>query len=411
MVTCCAARALASRSVLFASLVATFAASAVSQSSGVPTPGVPTPGVTAAAKPVPAAPDVTAVTAEPKAPTAQKAAPVFGKVVGEEVAVRCWASAVATPPKYEDVLKKGQVVQLGSSENGFRAVVLPLGPIGYVSERFTKQAEDGTATSKGVKVAFRYRPRTSEAPVAQMPEGTVLRVLSTEDGWCRVRVASMEAWVAEADVEVVASDPAVLAAHAEFAKIAEAEVQARLDKIAAEQKQKEQDRVDMEAVKLVEAAFIKEMAKPVEEQSYHALKGALGKVTEDLAEGGAAIAACAALKKRMETQQWIVDATATSREKPPVTEVVVKKPAKDRLQRFESIGWLRYESRLAGPGVYYIEKGGRRQHMLTCNTGRFDLSLYVGREVGVIGPRRNPIAETLSVLDVERVEVLGSTRR
>lgn len=199
MVTCCAARALASRSVLFASLVATFAASAVSQSSGVPTPGVPTPGVTAAAKPVPAAPDVTAVTAEPKAPTAQKAAPVFGKVVGEEVAVRCWASAVATPPKYEDVLKKGQVVQLGSSENGFRAVVLPLGPIGYVSERFTKQAEDGTATSKGVKVAFRYRPRTSEAPVAQMPEGTVLRVLSTEDGWCRVRVASMEAWVAEAD--------------------------------------------------------------------------------------------------------------------------------------------------------------------------------------------------------------------
>ena len=49
--------------------------------------------------------------------------------------------------------------------------------------------------------------------------------------------------------------------------------------------------------------------------------------------------------------------------------------------------------------------------MLTCNTGRFDLSLYVGREVGVIGPRRNPIAETLSVLDVERVEVLGSTRR
>jgi SH3-like domain-containing protein len=411
MVTCCAARALASRSVLFASLVATFAASAVSQSSGVPTPGVPTPGVTAPAKPVPAKPDVAAVTAEPKAPAAQKAAPVFGKVVGEEVAVRCWASAVATPPKYEDVLKKGQVVQLGSSENGFRAVVLPLGPIGYVSERFTKQAEDGTATSKGVKVAFRYRPRTSEAPVAQMPEGTVLRVLSTEDGWCRVRVASMEAWVAEADVEVVASDPAVLAAHAEFAKLAEAEVQARLDKIAAEQKQKEQDRVDMEAVKLVEAAFIKEMAKPVEEQSYHALKGALGKVTADLAEGGAAIAACAALKKRMETQQWIVDATATSREKPPVTEVVVKEPAKDRLQRFESIGWLRYESRLAGPGVYYIEKGGRRQHMLTCNTGRFDLSLYVGREVGVIGPRRNPIAETLSVLDVERVEVLGSARR
>ena len=73
--------------------------------------------------------------------------------------------------------------------------------------------------------------------------------------------------------------------------------------------------------------------------------------------------------------------------------------------------WLRYESRLTGPGVYYIEKGGRRQHQLSCNTGRFDLSLFVGREVGVIGPRRRPIAALLSVLDVERIEVLGAMRR
>ena len=87
-----------------------------------------------------------------------------------------------------------------------------------------------------------------------------------------------------------------------------------------------------------------------------------------------------------------------------------KPPVKDRLDRFESIGWLRYESRLSGAGVYYLEKGGRRQHLLSCNTGRFDLSLFVGREVGVIGPRRTPIAEQLSVLDVERIEVLGTAR-
>jgi hypothetical protein len=187
-------------------------------------------------------------------------------------------------------------------------------------------------------------------------------------------------------------------------------VQARLDKIATEHKQQEQDRIDMEAVKLVEDAFVREMAKPVEEQSYGPLQGALAKVVDGLVEGGAARTACAALNRRMETQQWIVDATATSKEKAPVTEAVIKEPVKDRLERFESIGWLRYESRLAGPGVYYIEKGGRRQYLLSCNTGRFDLSLYVGCEVGVIGPRRTPIAETLSVLDVERVEVLGSSR-
>lgn len=400
MVTRCAVGAPASRSVLFASLLAAFAVCADAQAPGVPTPGVSTP---ATAKPA----------AKPSAaPTgnAQEAAPVFGKIVAESAAARCWASAVATPPKYEDVLKKDQIVRLGRSENGFRAILLPMGPIGYVSKRFTSEAEDGSATSKGAKVAFRYRPRTSEAPVAQMPEGTALHILSIEDGWCRARVAGMEAWVAEADVQVVPSDPEIIAAHAEFAGLAKAEVQARLDKIATEHKQQEQDRIDMEAVKLVEDAFVREMAKPVEEQSYGPLQGALAKVVDGLVEGGAARTACAALNRRMETQQWIVDATATSKEKAPVTEAVIKEPVKDRLERFESIGWLRYESRLAGPGVYYIEKGGRRQYLLSCNTGRFDLSLYVGCEVGVIGPRRTPIAETLSVLDVERVEVLGSSR-
>ena len=405
MVTRCVACALASRSTLFASLLATVAVSGVAQTSGVPTPGVPTSGVTTPAATAPAR-DKQAVV-----DNAQDAVPVYAKVVVDSAMVRCWASAVATPPKYEDVLKKDQIVQLGRSENGFRAVLLPLGPIGYVSQRFISEAEDGTAATKGSKVAFRYRPRTSEAPVAQMPDRTALRILSIENGWCRAHVAGMEAWVAEADVQVVPSDPEVIAAHTEFAERAKAQVQERLDMIAAEHRQKEQSRIDMEAVKLVEVAFVQEMTKPVEQQQYSALQQALEKVVDGLAEGGEARIACAALKKRMETQQWIVDATAASKEKPPAIEAVVKKPVTDRLKRFEAIGWLRYESRLAGPGVYYIERGGRRQHMLSCNTGRFDLSLFVGREVGVIGPRRTPIAETLSVLDVERVEVLGVSRK
>jgi len=402
MVTRCAVGAVASRSVLFVSLLAT---SVVAQTPGVPTPGVPSPGVQSPATnaPKPAAKPVT--------PKEQEAAPVFGKIVAETAAVRCWASAVATPPKFEDVLKKDQVVQLGRSENGFREVLLPMGPVGYVSKRFTIENEDGSAMTKGAKVAFRYRPRTSEAPVSQMPDGTALHILSIEEGWCRVRVAGMEAWVAEAEVQVVPSDPEVIAQHDAFAQATKAELDVRINAIAAEHKQKEQDRADLEAVKLVEVAFLKEMDKDLSDQNYVPLQGALAKVVDGLAEGGAGQLACAALQKRMKTQQWIVEASKITEEKPPVTNAVVKKPVKDRLKRFESIGWLRYESRLAGPGIYYIEKGGRRQHLLSCNTGRFDLSLYVGREVGVIGPRRTPIAETLSVLDVERVEVLGTPRK
>ncbi|MFT4514840.1 MAG: hypothetical protein ACI89X_003308 [Planctomycetota bacterium] len=365
-------------------------------------------------KPSSVAPSAAVVLPRATSPTdaPQEAAPVFGKIVAESAPLRCWASAVATPPAYEDVLKKGQVVRLGRSENGFREVLLPFGPMGYVSKRFTKASDDGVVLTMGTKVAFRYRPRTSEAPVAQMPDATTLHVVSLADGWYKARMQGVEAWVAEAEVQVVPSDPDVVAASAELGKQMQAAVQQRLDAIAVEQKQQEQNNIDLEAVKVVEAAFEKEMAKPIDEQQFAPLQKTLAKVADELATEGVARTACAALQKRLETQQWIVEATAARNEKPPVSNATPAKPtSKDRLERFESIGWLRYESRLAGPGIYYIEKGGRRQHLLSCNTGRFDLSLFVGREVGVIGPRRRPIAETLSVLDVERIEVLGAMRR
>ena len=96
--------------------------------------------------------------------------------------------------------------------------------------------------------------------------------------------------------------------------------------------------------------------------------------------------------------------------KPPRTEPPPPEQ-KDRLERFDSIGWLRYEPRLAGAGLYYLEKGGQRLHLLSCNTGRYDLALFVDCEIAVNGPRRRPVAESLSVLDVERLEVLGTASR
>lgn len=389
---------------LFSLFLALALSSAVMAQAPSPKPSSILPGAVAPPK---ATTPATAPTDKP-----QDAAPVYGRIVAESAPLRCWASAVATPPAYEDVLKKGQVARLGRSENGFREVMLPLGPMGYVSKRFTQAGDDGVVVTKGTKVAFRYRPRTSEAPVAQMPDATQLHVVALEDGWYKARIQGVEAWVAESEVQVVPSDPSVVAASGELRKLMQAAVQDRLDAIAAEQKQKEQDHIDLEAVKVVEMAFLKEMAKPIDEQQLEPLQKTLAKVVGDLESNGVARTACAALQKRLETQQWIVEATAARNEKPPVNTAPPAKPvAKDRLERFESIGWLRYESRLAGPGVYYIEKGGRRQHLLSCNTGRFDLSLFVGREVGVIGPRRRPIAALLSVLDVERIEVLGAMRR
>ncbi|GAB4155905.1 MAG: hypothetical protein Fur0037_24260 [Planctomycetota bacterium] len=76
-----------------------------------------------------------------------------------------------------------------------------------------------------------------------------------------------------------------------------------------------------------------------------------------------------------------------------------------------AVGWLRWERGLAGPGRYVVEKGGRDLFVVTCSSDRYDLSLFVNREVALIGPRRRPDADALRLLDVEKLEVLSLASR
>ena len=293
----------------------------------------------------------------------QDAAPVYGKVLGESVQLRCWPAEVAAPPMFEDVLKKGQIVRLGTSEEGFRGVILPLGPIGYVSKRFTAQADDGTVTTTGTRVAFRYRPRTSEAPVEQLAKGTEVHVLAEQDGWYQVRAEGVQAWISNGDIEVVSSDPENVAAYEAFGVETKKAPQARLAAIAAAAKQRELDRIDMEAVKVVESAFIKEMKKPDQEQSFDGLVKALTKVESGLQEKGAARSAAASLRKRIETQKLVQESIALIEETPPEIEQPprVEQP-KDRLERFEAIE-ERFEPRRLAERAKSFDVGLFRRRM------------------------------------------------
>lgn len=357
----------------------------------------------------PAAEPPAAEAAMPEAPTPPQAAgQQLGRVLGENVKLRCWPSTAAVPPVFEDVLAKDQVVALGRSENGFRQVVPPLGPIGYVSRKFAEADADGKVKTKGTKVAFRYRARSSEAPVTLLEDDTGIHVIEEQEDWYRCRVPGIEAWVAENEVQAGdATDAALVAGYAEWQHKQAAEVQARLDGIAEQKRLAAQNELDLQQVKVVEQAFAQELTKVVTEQRFGPLDEALDKLVATLSPESAAQAAVQSLKKRIETQRWIAEATAVRDSKPePVPPPPVE--PKDELARFQSIGWLRYERRLGGPGIYYLEKGGRRQCLVSCNTGRYDLSLFVDREIGLSGPRRHPATETLSVLDAERLEVLGS---
>ena len=363
--------------------------------SGTPAPAAPAPGATAPA-------------ADPQSPAAVN----YARVVADKIQLRCWPGAVAMPPVFEDVLVKDQVVAVGRSENGFRAVVVPLGPIGYVSSKFTVTKDDGRVFTKGAKVSFRYRPRSAgEPPVTQLADGTELFVIGEQDEWFKVRAAGVEAWVAEAEVQLAdPADPALAKGYETWRQQQQAEVQVRLDQIAAQQARAKQDVVDLAEVQVAQDAFQAELGKPAGSQQLAAIETSLDQLAAKFAPESAGRPAVEALKRRVAQQRWVAEASAVLVDKPPRPDEKPMPPS-DRLERFQSIGWLRYESRLAGPGVYFLEKGGQRQYLLSCTGGRYDLALFVGREVGVIGPRRRPSQDSLAVLDVERIEVLGTTAR
>ncbi len=333
----------------------------------------------------------------------------FGRCVVDQVPLRCWPGAVAQPPVFEDTLVKDQVVALGRVENGFRAIVVPLGPVGYVSRKFAEPTAEGRLKTKGAKVSFRYRPKSGEPPVAQLADGTELHVIAEQDEWFKVRAPGVEAWVAETDVQPGdASDPALAKGYAEWQQRQQAELQVRLDQIAAAAARAAQDKIDLEAVRTVEAAFLAEQKKAVQEQNYAGMQQALEGLLPTLAADSAARGEIGRLQQRIGKQQWVINAMALRDAQPPASDAPVPVQTKDNLDRFQSIGWLRSERRLGGPVTYYLEKGGQQLCLLACNSGRYDLALFVGREVGVIGPRRRPKNDSLSVLDVERLEVLGT---
>ncbi|HPF14528.1 MAG: hypothetical protein H6829_03775 [Planctomycetes bacterium] len=83
--------------------------------------------------------------------------------------------------------------------------------------------------------------------------------------------------------------------------------------------------------------------------------------------------------------------------------------------RFQARGWVEMET-IEGEPHYYVRWEGERQSELACGSGRYDLSFYVGYQVGVQGSTRRaamaPTLETaasLRLIDVARLEVIAGS--
>jgi len=76
--------------------------------------------------------------------------------------------------------------------------------------------------------------------------------------------------------------------------------------------------------------------------------------------------------------------------------------------RFQARGWLRRDENQ--PGRYLIQWAGRTAAEVTCGSGRYDLTLFEGSEIGVMGAmtRTASSVERPMRIDVSRIEVLSA---
>lgn len=333
-------------------------------------------------------------------------------VVEEDVQLLCWPTE--NSPAYEDVLAKDVVVRIGETRQGFQQVLLPLGPFGYVHKRFAKEPADGKVLTKGRAVSFRRRPQSGEAPVASLAEGTELWVVGEREDWWCVRFPARDAWVPVKALELVEERTAeVVSAQEAFAAAQQAQVDTYLAQVAERRAQillAEEQAVQLEELQ-VQFRGIMEAGATVAVLAE--LATATDALMATLDEDGPLRPAARDLKRRIADQQWIVEAVAVRDEQPvPPTDLTPLPPplVPDPLDRFQAVGFLRYRGSIIGPGRFVIEKGRQPLYVVTCESGRYNLDLFVNREVGLIGSRRRPTTESLRQLDVERIEVLSAGR-
>ncbi len=349
----------------------------------------------------------------PTPPSAPAAVPAvegaMATVLVDGAKLRCWPTA--NSPCYEDTFTKDTVVRVGRGEGGFREILLPIGPLGYVHKNFTTDHTDGVIATKGKGVAFRYRPRSGEAPVTAMTEGTKLAVVGVKDDWWCVRHQAVVGWLPENELQVFATPPDTLQkSNAEFEKVQRGQVAAWLDGIKRAEEQRQLADARRKSMLELQDRFAQELQKAPKDQSLEPIATAADALLAQVGSDAELKPAVEELQRRIGAQKWVVEATALRDAQPVPAKDVVQPPpglVPDPLDRFQAVGFLRWEKGLTGPGTYVVEKGGKRIYTVTCASGRYELSLFIDCEVGLIGARRRPTSDSMRVLDVEKIEVLA----
>jgi SH3-like domain-containing protein len=336
----------------------------------------------------------------------------FARVQAAETRVRCFAGDRS--PHFEERLVEGQFVQVGDVAHGHREVRLPQGMTGWVHKKFVTAPEQGMVTTNGTNVAFRYRPQSGEAPVTMLKKDALLFCLGEQGEWWRVRSPDVTGYLPEAELQVFATPNPTI--EAGWRDLEQNRQQAWKEATAAiAQKSEAAAALQRQTTKLgeLQQALRAETAKPIATQDLAPIEQALAALIAELPADSAERTRATELQAQLARQNVLVTAAKTVTE-PPKEDAkakdLVPPRVEDPLGRFDATGWLRHRSSAAGIERFRLEKGGQLLCYLDCSSGRYDLSLFQGCEVGITGSRDRPHAQGVRVIDVQKLEVIGLDR-
>ena len=361
-----------------------------------------------------ASPEVTAeAEAAGEAGSAAATSPrIYGRIERPDTQLRCFPTSYS--PIYGETLGEGDVVALtGESQNGYTKVLLPLGALGFVHSRYVAAAEDGSVSSKGSSVAFRYRTNAREAPVRFVDDGTVFKLVDRDGEWLRVRFPEQPVWVATAAVVAFPADEAVATIEAAWQDLA-ARQQAQIDEAAMKLQEEraaaealDQARGEVEALS---QSFRTEVAKPNAEQALEPLRASAAKLVAAIDPESDLHSTATRLLASIERQAAALEMTRIlNTPKPEPTEIIAPIEVEADPLGDYATGWLKETSTFGLGRKLVLEKGGQVLFELDCRTGRYNLETYAGMEVALRGAVDRPDPDSLRRLDVRRIEVL--TRR
>lgn len=370
-------------------------------------------------------------------PPAVSGTPRFATAVGGKLLGLPDAAA----PAIRD-LRPGEPMVVVGHQGSILEVEVPGGITAWIYASYLREGKtEGTMETIEDGVNLRPQPRSDAKtiPIARAKKGQSFVVLGRSQDWVQVVCPSdLHGYVLLTDV-VVSNDPpsaheAELAAGRKWAE------EARLAAVDAEKRRREEERKRKEEEeKRREAQRRESEARDSCARAMELLRGTPDASTrtraKELLDAAAKLttseAVAADVKRGLERIE-LVAFLEKEREEERVREEKERQAkiqeAEERMHRVQTIldGQKDpkpidpFGARFAGMGevqrglelprgrVYTLSKGGRVLFYLTCPSKRYDVSDFLGREVGVVGSIKQIEGYPARVIEVERFEVLAN---